>query len=81
MMSRLPVKNSNLVRAKQACNPTFDTRHQFATAMPRRGNSASAEVLQFRSPAEFFAENQNIAGFDNVGGERVAFLVALCAAL
>lgn len=25
-----------------------------------------SEVLQFKSPAEFFAENQNIAGFDNV---------------
>jgi len=24
-------------------------------------------VLQFKSPAEFFAENQNIAGFDNAG--------------
>jgi hypothetical protein len=24
------------------------------------------QVLQFKSPAEFFAENQNIAGFDNV---------------
>ena len=25
------------------------------------------EVLRFRSPAEFFSENKNIAGFDNVG--------------
>ena len=25
------------------------------------------EVLNFKSPAEFFAENQNIAGFDNPG--------------
>ncbi len=24
------------------------------------------EVLQQKSPAEFFAENKNIAGFDNV---------------
>jgi len=31
------------------------------------GHTTKAEVLQFRSPAEFFAENQNIAGFDNVG--------------
>ncbi|RHY41104.1 hypothetical protein DYB38_005513 [Aphanomyces astaci] len=27
--------------------------------------NARGEVLQIRSPAEFFAENQNIAGFDN----------------
>ena len=26
----------------------------------------AGEVLTFKSPAEFFAENQNIAGFDNV---------------
>lgn len=25
-----------------------------------------ADVLQQKSPAEFFAENKNIAGFDNV---------------
>jgi DNA topoisomerase VI subunit B len=25
-----------------------------------------SEVLQAKSPAEFFAENQHIAGFDNV---------------
>jgi hypothetical protein len=25
------------------------------------------EVLQQKSPAEFFADNKNIAGFDNVG--------------
>ncbi|KAJ0412156.1 hypothetical protein ATCC90586_005769 [Pythium insidiosum] len=29
--------------------------------------NARGEVLQIRSPAEFFAENQNIAGFDNPG--------------
>lgn len=29
--------------------------------------NARGEVLQIRSPAEFFAENQNIAGFDNAG--------------
>jgi DNA topoisomerase VI subunit B len=28
-----------------------------------------ADVLQQKSPAEFFAENKNIAGFDNVGSE------------
>jgi DNA topoisomerase VI subunit B len=27
----------------------------------------SGDVLQQKSPAEFFAENKNIAGFDNVG--------------
>ena len=30
-----------------------------------RVTDSGGEVLQFRSPAEFFAENQNIAGFDN----------------
>ena len=29
--------------------------------------NARGEVLRIRSPAEFFAENQNIAGFDNPG--------------
>jgi DNA topoisomerase VI subunit B len=29
---------------------------------------ARGEQIQFKSPAEFFAENQNIAGFDNVRG-------------
>jgi DNA topoisomerase VI subunit B len=28
--------------------------------------NAKADVLQQKSPAEFFAENKNIAGFDNV---------------
>lgn len=28
---------------------------------------AKQELLQQKSPAEFFAENKNIAGFDNVG--------------
>lgn len=27
---------------------------------------SKADVLQQKSPAEFFAENKNIAGFDNV---------------
>lgn len=30
------------------------------------------EVVQARSPAEFFAENQNIAGFDNVSTRKFA---------
>lgn len=29
--------------------------------MPRKG-----DILEQKSPAEFFAENKNIAGFDNV---------------
>ncbi len=28
--------------------------------------TAKADLLQQKSPAEFFAENKNIAGFDNV---------------
>jgi hypothetical protein len=32
-----------------------------AEITPKKG-----EMLSFKSPAEFFAENQNIAGFDNV---------------
>lgn len=28
--------------------------------------SKKADILQQKSPAEFFAENKNIAGFDNV---------------
>ena len=28
-----------------------------------------AEALQQKSPAEFFAENKNIAGFDNVSND------------
>ena len=34
--------------------------------MPKHGG-AKAEVQQQKSPAEFFAENQAIAGFDNLG--------------
>lgn len=30
------------------------------------GKGGGGEKLEFRSPAEFFASNQNIAGFDNV---------------
>ncbi len=29
------------------------------------------EVMQQKSPAEFFAENKNIAGFDNVSFESL----------
>lgn len=28
-----------------------------------------ADVLQQKSPAEFFADNRTIAGFDNVSGQ------------
>ena len=36
----------------------------------RRADGAmpATESVVFKSPAEFFAENQNIAGFDNVRG-------------
>jgi DNA topoisomerase VI subunit B len=30
------------------------------------GKGGGADKLQQKSPAEFFAENKNIAGFDNV---------------
>lgn len=30
------------------------------------GGGAGGDKLQQKSPAEFFAENKNIAGFDNV---------------
>ena len=29
--------------------------------------TSRGEVLRFKSPAEFFSENKNIAGFDNPG--------------
>jgi len=43
--------------------------------MAKRAGSAAAaaagvEALQFKSPAEFFAEHQAIAGFDNVRARR-----------
>jgi DNA topoisomerase-6 subunit B len=31
-----------------------------------KGTKPAADILQQKSPAEFFAENKNIAGFDNV---------------
>jgi DNA topoisomerase VI subunit B len=34
--------------------------------MPPKKAKTSGDVLQQKSPAEFFAENKNIAGFDNV---------------
>jgi DNA topoisomerase VI subunit B len=34
----------------------------------------SSETLQQKSPAEFFAENKNIAGFDNVRERKAFFL-------
>jgi DNA topoisomerase-6 subunit B len=30
-------------------------------------SKSASSVLRTKSPAEFFAENQNIAGFDNPG--------------
>ena len=35
--------------------------------------SKKADVLQQKSPAEFFAENKNIAGFDNVGPNTATY--------
>lgn len=32
-----------------------------------KGKNYQEQTLKFKSPAEFFAENQNIAGFDNPG--------------
>jgi DNA topoisomerase VI subunit B len=32
-----------------------------------KGGAKGGDILQQKSPAEFFAENKNIAGFDNVG--------------
>jgi len=37
-----------------------------------------ADVLQQKSPAEFFAENKNIAGFDNVSDWRANRLTNPC---
>lgn len=34
--------------------------------MSKSGGKGGADKLQQKSPAEFFAENKNIAGFDNV---------------
>lgn len=34
---------------------------------PRKPKGSAAQVLKQKSPAEFFAENKNIAGFDNPG--------------
>ena len=36
--------------------------------------SKKADVLQQKSPAEFFAENKNIAGFDNVRSHTITCL-------
>lgn len=37
--------------------------------------NSRGEVVQLKSPAEFFAENQNIAGFDNVRRRAAARFV------
>lgn len=40
-----------------------------------------SDILQQKSPAEFFADNKNIAGFDNVPrGLSLLFLIWYCAA-
>ena len=36
--------------------------------MPPKKSSKKDDQLEQKSPAEFFAENKNIAGFDNVRG-------------
>lgn len=33
-----------------------------------KSSNKGGDQLQQKSPAEFFAENKNIAGFDNVSG-------------
>ena len=33
---------------------------------PKAKSAAKGDILEQKSPAEFFAENKNIAGFDNV---------------
>jgi hypothetical protein len=38
------------------------------TQLNPNSHFSEGEVVNFKSPAEFFAENQNIAGFDNVRG-------------
>jgi hypothetical protein len=44
------------------------------------GKGIGGDKLQQKSPAEFFAENKNIAGFDNVGACRVVVVAgAACA--
>ena len=46
---------------------------------PSKGGSkkGGGDILQQKSPAEFFAENKNIAGFDNVR-RRSAAQQTLC---
>lgn len=39
--------------------------------MSKAGKGGS-DKLQQKSPAEFFAENKNIAGFDNVRHQKLA---------
>ncbi|DAZ98391.1 TPA: hypothetical protein N0F65_000105, partial [Lagenidium giganteum] len=51
-----------LRRQFRARSPNATCATMATAAVNNRG-----EVLQIRSPAEFFAENQNIAGFDNPG--------------
>jgi hypothetical protein len=40
-------------------------RSQKVTSATKKGGGSSG-ILQQKSPAEFFADNKNIAGFDNV---------------
>ena len=42
------------------------------------GKSKKEDVLEQKSPAEFFADNKNIAGFDNVSLQDVCIDYGLC---
>ena len=57
-----------------AAGPRGKASTSLGGAPSKAGGSSAAkagEALKFKSPAEFFAEHQNIAGFDNVGARGV----------
>jgi hypothetical protein len=61
-------KNALSVKRKapeSAASPAAFSTKSAKTVSGGPGKKAG-ESLKFKSPAEFFAENQNIAGFDNV---------------
>lgn len=53
-------------RAAGPITPTSTKRPRQSPAISNRGQPKEP-TLKFKSPAEFFAENKNIAGFDNPG--------------
>ena len=61
-------KNSKYIVPVELWVQGFGPRRAVLSHMPKSPVKLTArgEVLQIKSPAEFFAENQNIAGFDNV---------------